>query len=391
MCVGAAGAAAMAATPIYITPDVPTTETATATTLLPWQIVRYATPGPTYTLVLTVPGDPHIDAIQKLDAPGGWLFSVEVPNNLAGNLAIDAEPRDVVRLLAGIYTLFFSGASQGIPLEVNLDALHTEEGDNGDIIVSFDVPVELPAGSGNWFEPADLLRFTRTGAPPFGWTFMLVGNPVFDASAAGTGGVEISYNTIGTDGDRNRPVLAMDVPARLDPSVGPLDYELGQLAQYNAVPNNFSLFEALIGWPTNSAIDGISCLANPGRVPLTIRLGKAAPPDIIIDWTASCSEGAEDYGIYQGVQSSWYTHTLLDCNDAGANTIEQVTPAVGSSYYLVVPWGEGGGLVRAVLCARGSGCRGLPIGRERATGGRGPMCFAARSHAVPVNGGCSLT
>ena len=100
------------------------------------------------------------------------------------------------------------------------------------------------------------------------------------------------------------------------------------------------------GWPTSSKVDGLSCLANPGLVPPTIKVNKAAAPptDLIISWSPSCADGAQDYGIYQGTLGAWYSHTALDCNDAGSDRLEQVAPAAGSAYYLVVPMnykGEG--------------------------------------------------
>jgi hypothetical protein len=105
-------------------------------------------------------------------------------------------------------------------------------------------------------------------------------------------------------------------------------------------------FEILSGWPTSSKVEGLSCLANPGLVPPTIQVNKAtAPPtDLIVSWSASCADGARDYGIHQGTIGAWYSHKALDCNDAGADLKEQVTPAAASSYYLVVPMnyrGEG--------------------------------------------------
>ncbi len=64
-------------------------------------------------------------------------------------------------------------------------------------VVSFDVPTELPAGSGIFYEPADLVCFKPTGGGgPGDWTFAGI---VFDASAAGLG-VSISDNLIGADG-----------------------------------------------------------------------------------------------------------------------------------------------------------------------------------------------
>jgi hypothetical protein len=62
-----------------------------------------------------------------------------------------------------------------------------------------------------------------------------------------------------------------------------------------------------------------------------------------LDWSASCSSGAEDYGIYEGTLGTWYSHTQIDCADAGNDLVEQITPAVGSNYYLVVPHGKAEG------------------------------------------------
>src|SRR5262245_47303243 len=154
---GAVGPPVLGATPLYITADVPTTETATGTTLLPWQIFRYDTGPVSYTLELTVPGNPNIDAIHKMDSPGDWLISVETPNDLGGALGIEAEPADVVHYdgASGTYALFFSGGALGIPLETNVDAMYLEGGDLGNLIVSFDVPTEAPPGSGTFYDPAD--------------------------------------------------------------------------------------------------------------------------------------------------------------------------------------------------------------------------------------------
>ena len=59
--------------------------------------------------------------------------------------------------------------------------------------------------------------------------------------------------------------------------------------------------------------------------------------DVIISWNASCSEGASDYGIYEGTIGLWFSHTMVDCADGGVTLTEQITPAAGSRYYLVVP------------------------------------------------------
>ena len=80
----------------------------------------------------------------------------------------------------------------------------------------------------------------------------------------------------------------------------------------------------------------------PGRTPdgkllrgQQLRLGKSAG-NITLSWGASCSDSATDYSIHQGTIGSWYSHQALKCSTGGA-TGTTVTPAAGSSYYLIVP------------------------------------------------------
>jgi hypothetical protein len=61
------------------------------------------------------------------------------------------------------------------------------------------------------------------------------------------------------------------------------------------------------------------------------------PGDLILSWSPSCSDGAEDYGIYEGQIGDWDSHVAIDCSDLGADFTEQVTPSPGDRYYLVVP------------------------------------------------------
>lgn len=322
--------AAWAQSPVYVSPDVPTTEGISSTTLLPWQITRYDPAGPTYTLQLTVPGSPQLDAIHKLDAFGDWLFSIESASDLAGFLAPPAAPADVILFdfSTGTYSLFFCGAPVGVPPGSNVDGLYLDGGDSGDLIVSFDVPTSIAPFT---FEPSDTARFVRTGVGCAGWTVAAV-NPVFDAS--GPGVVPLSDNLIGAAGQTDL-LLTVDVPSNLTPTIGPVTYIPGDIASWDGV--NFDLYLTLGGWPISSQVDGLARLANPGRVPPTIRLGKAGGGMITIVWFPSCSQGAEDYAIYQGTQSTWYSHTALLCTDAGADLTETFLPAAPSNYYLVVP------------------------------------------------------
>ena len=338
-CVAGCVSLASAATPIFIVPDVPTTESG-GSTLMPWEIWRYQTVGPFYSLVFTVPGSPNLDAIHKMDLAGDWLLSVEAASDLAGFLPAPAEPRDVIRYdsAAGSYSIFFCGGALGIPTGVNVDAVSMQGGDNGDLIVGFDVPVDLlPFPT---FEPADLVRFKPTGGPLCS-EWLLVG-ATFDASTSG-GGVALSTNAIGADGALGMTVFSVDVPTDLAPPAA--TYLAGTLVQWDGL--TYSAFETLAGWPAGSLVDGISCLANPGALPISPASSQMvvskAGGDIVLDWSASCSSGAEDYGIYEGTLGTWYSHTQIDCDDAGSDLVEQITPAVGSNYYLVVPHGKAEG------------------------------------------------
>ena len=79
--------------------------------------------------------------------------------------------------------------------------------------------------------------------------------------------------------------------------------------------------------------------ALPGEVSTSLKVGKAVSPatDLIISWSSACSPGGTDYGIYEGTIGGWYSHTAIACSDAGADLGEQIRPANGNDYYLVVP------------------------------------------------------
>lgn len=325
---GLAASLAPAATPLYVCGDVPTTETATSTTLLPSQIYKYTVAPVAYTLALTLSGSPALDAIQKMDKAGNWLFSVEAADNLGGALGgADADPRDVIRVAAGsgTYGFFFCGAGVGVPAYANVDAVSLDGGDTGDLILSFDVPTTIGAST---FDAADLVRFQRTGTGCTGWT-LAAANPDFGALAAG---VPASSNVIGADKLGTLRLLAFDVPTTL----GVTTYLPGQIVSWNGA--SFATWEALAGWPVSSGVDGISWVGNPGFVPPTITVDKVpASTNLQVSWQVSCSDGALDYGIYEGTIGSWYSHKFATCTDSGTPLTEQITPAAGSRYYIVVP------------------------------------------------------
>jgi hypothetical protein len=352
-----AAGTAHAGTPVWVTSDVPTDETVSGSTLLPWEIYKYDGAG--YTLELSVPGSPDLNAIHRLDDFGDWLFSVEAPSTLGGvlfPLGAIAEPRDLVHYdsAAGTYTLCFSGAAAGLAPSTNVNAVTIEGGDptvpdgsGGILLLSFDAPTDVgPFVGAAAFEPSDLARFIplAIGICP-GWTISAA-NPAFDGSAAGSG-IPLSSITEGADRARDyasgivETYLSLDIPSDLFPPAA--TYSPGELIETDTA--TFALFEPLGGWPIASIVDGLSCGGNPGRIPADIKLDKAGGGSVKINWSPSCSQGAADYGIYEGRIGSWYSHAAVDCLDGGTPFEETITPGGSAQYYLVVPFnrcrGEG--------------------------------------------------
>ena len=323
---------AQAGTPLYTCPDAPLDPTV-GTTLVPWTIARYE--GGVYTDVLTVPCRPHVDALHKMDRQGDWLLSVESASDLAGSLAAPAEPRDVIHYdaAAATYSLFFCGGSVGgaVPAGVNVDAILLDGGDGGDLWVSFDVPATIAAAT---YEPGDLVAYRRTGPGCDGWT-ILETNPAFDASAAGTG-IPVSSNVVGADKIGGTILVTLDVPTDLGPP-GTITHTGNRVLSWDGAV--WSVWESLAGWTIANAVEGLSWVGNPGRIPATLVVGKSTSPpgSLTLAWTPSCSGGATDYGIYEGALGSWYSHVPVVCTDSGGDLTESIVPAAGNRYYLVVP------------------------------------------------------
>ncbi len=327
--------AALGQARLYVSPDVPT-DPGIGFNIHPWDVIEHTGGSYAAAASFTAPGNPEVDAIHRLDKPGHWLFSLEVPGNLGGALTADAEPRDVLRDSAGAYSFHFCGGSVigAVPLYANVDAVYTDAssgGDSGDLILSFDVPTSI---AGTTFDPADLVRYTRTVIPGGCSDWQLVGVE-FDASAAGAG-IPVNYNVIGADRIAGETVLVLDIPGDLVPTTGPATYIPGNVVAWDGV--SFKMFDTLGGWPVRSEVDALSCQANPGRV-RTLLLGKSTltAGDLTLSWTPSCSTGAEDYSIYRGTLGSWTSHVQVDCHDDFGDLTEEVLPMAADAYYLVVP------------------------------------------------------
>ena len=332
---------------LFVSPDVPTDDPGgSGTTFLPWEAVAYTNPNYLPFPVLKLPGTTQIDALHKMDkrsplaGQATWLVSVEVPTELPLGSGAWFQPEDVFLFDGVNYAMRFDGSSAGVPLGVNLDAVFLNGGDRGDLIFSFDVPVDLPAPTGiQTFEPADLIRFVGGVYVSF-----------FDASASGAG-VAITSNAIGADHCDGVDVISFDVPTDLVPSpIVPPTYVPGQIPAWDPLGLSYLTFETLVGWPITSEVDALSCQANPGRVydkstyqfPITMSKPSPFVGPVTIHWAPSCSSGAEQYGIYEGSLGSLvtgvYDHQKLTCFDTGLDFKETVTSMNVNSYFLVVPY-----------------------------------------------------
>jgi len=88
----------------------------------------------------------------------------------------------------------------------------------------------------------------------------------------------------------------------------------------------------------------LDCSASgPGSIPdghtvpgtaLVVDRGSGGALDLI--WSASCSATDDDYSIYEGTIGSFYNHLPKACTTSGS-TMATLAPALGDTYYLVVP------------------------------------------------------
>jgi len=77
---------------------------------------------------------------------------------------------------------------------------------------------------------------------------------------------------------------------------------------------------------------------SPGEaLAVTVDPSPTTPGNLIISWSSDCSAAALDYAIYEGTLGDFSSHGMKDCSDDGTRFREEITPAAGNTYYLVVP------------------------------------------------------
>jgi len=328
---GIAGLPALASS-YYFSPDVPTD--LAGNTYLPWQIVRNDSGTFNAPAVLAQPPVTAIDSLHAM-CSGKWLLSVEAPMDLPLGGGVYYEPWDVIEFdpPAGIYSLFFCGGPFGIPPGSDIDAAFLRGDDTADLVISFDVPTDLTGLGGALYQPSDLVQLQRTGAACNSWT--IVG--LFFDSTTSVPPIPDTTNVTGSDRHGGRTMLGFDVASDLPP---PTTYLPGQVVFWAPLIPGFGLYDAPYGAQTTSRIDAFSFLPGPGEVPsMHVDKSSITAGDLTITWIASLSVGAEDYGIYEGtVSQPWgaYSHGAIDCHDDGTKFTEEITPAAGNRYYLVV-------------------------------------------------------
>lgn len=147
---------------------------------------------------------------------------------------------------------------------------------------------------------------------------------------------EISKNTTGAAQHSGKKIFALDVPTDLGVVGGPV--LPGEIVAWDGA--KLSVLTSMAGWPISSVPTGIASRGNPGRVSdVGVRVGRSTtvPGNVVVSWTLGCSEGGSDYASYEGTIGSWYSHTRKTCSDTDHDLREEIEPAPGNRYYLVVP------------------------------------------------------
>ena len=272
------------------------------------QVPRRSTAS-TYSLVLDLPPDFEVSAVERRALDGTWLLTPMYPWTI-GDFTI--LPNDVMAWNGTFLGWALRGADQGVPADARIDAISDTL--FGGLELSFDAPVHLGTTD---YDRSDLVAWD-------GLEFTLV----WSGTAAG---VPAYANLVGASYDvaRNR-VLAFDVPVNL----AGIEYGPGDLVRFTS-PGAFSLASGDSGWPKDSEVRDFTGTPAEGKVG-GLTLAKAAGSQIKLNWNAACTHSSStDYAVYEGTLGGWYSHTGVTCSTGILTTT--FAPAAGNRYFLVVP------------------------------------------------------
>lgn len=108
---------------------------------------------------------------------------------------------------------------------------------------------------------------------------------------------------------------------------------VGAVASYlfEGVTANHTIAATFRGLP-GAVPDGLG----PG-VPLQVAKDALDPGRLDLSWGDSCGAAQVDFAVYEGALGNWYSHAPRLCTTGGALTAEDLQPAAGDRYFLVVP------------------------------------------------------
>ncbi len=150
------------------------------------------------------------------------------------------------------------------------------------------------------------------GSPPLGETWSVDGVPQADQPDVPTGSFEFASSEPGL---HTVDLLINDLTPLVHPDMA------GDALQSSRT------------WSVD-----VGLAAGPGvAAGLMVDKSASTPGDLALSWAASCSPGAVDYAIYEGIIGDFTSHTMIDCSDDGDPFTEEVQPLPGGRYYLVVP------------------------------------------------------
>jgi len=152
---------------LCVTPDI--TVELTSGTITPQQVICYNSSASTSVVNLAgIPVGTRVSAYFPLSS-SQTLIAIDttsvLPTNLGGGTVI-VTPHDVVSYnpSTGLFSpsLFFTGASNGVPNGVNIDAVSMDG--SGNLLLAFDTTISLPKSGGGTITvtPADLVAFHGT-------------------------------------------------------------------------------------------------------------------------------------------------------------------------------------------------------------------------------------
>jgi hypothetical protein len=107
-----------------------------------------------------------------------------------------------------------------------------------------------------------------------------------------------------------------------------LSYKVGLTPDGRTSNTTSTIFQPLIGTvPDRQALG----------TPLTIGKNASTPGHIDLAWGDGCGPGPTDFAVYEGSIGIWYSHAAKLCSTGGTLAANDLTPAAGNRYYLVVP------------------------------------------------------